>query len=56
MTVLSGILDVITFVSYNVFATKQTGESDSMQHYQHSNRTKDRRRQLPVPRGVHRQQ
>jgi hypothetical protein len=29
MTVLSGILDVVTFVNYNVFATKQTGESDS---------------------------
>ena len=56
MTVLSGILDVVTFVNYNVFATKQTGESDSMRHHQHSDRTKHRRRQLPVPRGVHCQQ
>jgi hypothetical protein len=56
MTVLSGILDVVTFVNYNVFATKQTGESGSMRNYQHSDRTKDRRRQLPVSRGVHRQQ
>jgi hypothetical protein len=56
MTVLSGILDVVTFVNYNVFATKQTGESDSMRQYQHSNRTKHSRRQLLVSRSVHRQQ
>jgi hypothetical protein len=35
MTVLSGILEVITFVNYNVFATKQTGKSDSVRHCQH---------------------
>jgi hypothetical protein len=56
MTVLFGILEVITFVNYNVFATKQTGESDGVRHYQHSHQTDRRLRQHSFPGRVHLQQ